>query len=191
MFLQTDRLLIREFQPDDFAALREVDADSKVQSPRGLEALPETQTRDTILYSMVAQQESPRLLYQLAIQLPTSPSLIGWCRLRLASVDKQEAELGYCLAYRFWGQGYATEAASSLLQFGFEVLCLHRIVAGCLATNRVSAHVLEKLGMRCEAHFRQNVQVTGIWHDSLVYAVLCEEWKQQLRVHEGHVDEEG
>jgi RimJ/RimL family protein N-acetyltransferase len=65
-----------------------------------------------------------------------------------------------------------------MLAFGFERLDLHRIWAECVADNRASARVLEKLGMRREAHFRESGFFKGRWWDSLVYAMLDHEWRR-------------
>ena len=63
-----------------------------------------------------------------------------------------------------------------LLRLGFEELGLHRIIGRCDGRNTASAKVMERLGMRREAHFRQNELVKGEWCDELVYAMLAEEW---------------
>jgi RimJ/RimL family protein N-acetyltransferase len=63
-----------------------------------------------------------------------------------------------------------------MLRLGFEGLGLHRIVGRCDARNRASAKVMERLGMRREAYFRQNEIVRGEWTDELVYAMLADEW---------------
>jgi RimJ/RimL family protein N-acetyltransferase len=77
------------------------------------------------------------------------------------------------------GRGLAGEAAAVLLRLGFEDLGLHRVIGRfdgrCDGRNTASAKVMERLGMRREAHFRQNELVKGEWCDELVYAILAEE----------------
>jgi len=80
--------------------------------------------------------------------------------------------LGYCYDRAAWGRGYATEAASEILDFGFDVLLLHRVWAGCDPENVASARVLEKLGMRLEGHLRESERIRGAYRDTLVYAVI-------------------
>ena len=84
--------------------------------------------------------------------------------------------MGYWIARSFWGRGYATEAASAFLAFGFRELGLHRIWAWCIAENLASARVLEKIGMRQEGHLRQNEWMKGRWWDTLLYAILETEY---------------
>jgi RimJ/RimL family protein N-acetyltransferase len=77
------------------------------------------------------------------------------------------------------GHGYATEATGLVLRLGFEELGLHRIVGRLDARNVASAGVLERLGMRREAHLRENEFVKGEWVDELVYAMLASEWRER------------
>ena len=75
------------------------------------------------------------------------------------------------------GRGYATEAARPLLAVAFDVLRLHRVIGRVEARNVGSARVLEKLGMRREAHFVENEFVKDEWQSELVYAILDREWR--------------
>ena len=75
------------------------------------------------------------------------------------------------------GHGYGTEGARLMLRLGFEVLGLHRIIGRCDARNTASARVMERLGMRREAHLIENEWVNGEWTDELLYAMLDHEWR--------------
>ena len=77
---------------------------------------------------------------------------------------------------RHQGNGYATEAARPLLDWAFGDLALHRVIGRTEARNTGSARVLEKLGMRREAHLVENEWVKGEWQSELVYAILDREW---------------
>jgi len=68
-----------------------------------------------------------------------------------------------------------------MLRLGFEEYGLHRIVGRLDARNTASARVLERLGMRREAHFRQNEIIEGEWTDEFVYAILRPEWQERAR----------
>jgi len=95
------------------------------------------------------------------------------------NLERREGNIGYELDPVYWGRGYATEAARAILAFGFQDLGLHRIWADCVAENTSSAHVLEKLGMRREAQFREREYFKGRWWDGLVYAILDYEWQNR------------
>ncbi len=83
---------------------------------------------------------------------------------------------GYCFARPAWGQGFATEAARLILDFGFETLGIHRVRAGCDSENAASLRVLEKLGMRREGYFKHDCQIRGVWRDTVAFAILSDEW---------------
>ena len=102
--------------------------------------------------------------------------LIGELSLIWRSVADQQAEVGYIFHPDVHGQGYASEAARTLLAFGFEVMGLHRIYARCDARNVRSARVMQRLGMMQEAHFREHMQVKGRWDEELICAILDREW---------------
>ena len=88
-----------------------------------------------------------------------------------------QADIGYELDPKHWNHGYATEAAHAMVDFGFSHFGLHRVWSWCVADNVGSAHVLEKLGMRLEGRLRENEYYKGRWWDTLMYAILADEWK--------------
>jgi RimJ/RimL family protein N-acetyltransferase len=90
---------------------------------------------------------------------------------------QREATLWYVIEAPMWGRGYGTAAARRLLTFGFESLGLHRIFADVDARNISSLRVAEKLGMQREAHFRKNMWVKGEWTDSVICAILEDDWR--------------
>ena len=78
--------------------------------------------------------------------------------------------LGYVLARRSWGNGYATEAAAALLRYGFDELGLHTISATCDPENTASAAVLRRIGMRQVGYLHRQVYVRGEWRDRLLFS---------------------
>jgi RimJ/RimL family protein N-acetyltransferase len=122
-----------------------------------------------------------RLLLALAVVLPPGGALIGDVVLFQQSRENRQGEIGYIFHPDHAGHGYATEAARAMLGLGFDTYGLHRIVGRLDARNTASARVLERLGMRREAHFVQNEIVKGEWTDELVYAMVEDEWKSPER----------
>ncbi|RZI87838.1 MAG: N-acetyltransferase [Microbacterium sp.] len=87
------------------------------------------------------------------------------------------AEIGWCIDPAYGGQGYATEAAAELVRIAFEDLGMHRLVALCFADNEPSWRLMERLGMRREAHgVKDSLHRDRGWVDGLTYALLAEEW---------------
>ena len=93
------------------------------------------------------------------------------------SEEDRQGELGYIFHPDVHGRGIASEASRALLKFGFETALLHRIYARCDARNVASSRVMERLGMRQEAYFRQHAKVKGRWDEELIYALLADDWR--------------
>lgn len=94
-------------------------------------------------------------------------------------VDEQEAyraEIGFTLAREHQGRGFASEAVALLLNYAFDDLGLHRVVAIADCRNTPSWALLDRIGMRREGHFLENVWFKGEWADEYLYAVLKDEW---------------
>jgi RimJ/RimL family protein N-acetyltransferase len=104
-------------------------------------------------------------------------ALVADMSLMWRSDEHRMGEVGYILHPAFTGRGYATEAARALLRLGFEEFGLHRIIGRIDARNTASARVLERLGMRREAHLVENEWLKGEWTDEVVYAMLEREWE--------------
>lgn len=89
----------------------------------------------------------------------------------------EPGELGFIVHPDHQGNRYATEATRVLLAIAFERVRLHRVVGRVEVRNVASARVLEKLGMRKEAHLVENEFVKGEWQTELIYAILDREWR--------------
>ncbi|MGH2587308.1 MAG: GNAT family N-acetyltransferase [Dehalococcoidia bacterium] len=176
--IETERLLLREFEPSDWEGLLTYNGDPEVQRFRGRELLDTAGAHALIATMRGRQAERPRTWYDLAIIRRLDGRQIGRCERQLA--HGSTGEIGYMLARDVWGQGYATEAARALLTAGFGALGLHRIYAECELENTASWRVLERLGMRREGHFQEALWRGGRWHDALTYALLRSEWAARV-----------
>ena len=101
---------------------------------------------------------------------------VGDMALHWVSERDRTAEIGFVFDPRHQGKGFATEAARALVDWAFTEAGMHRVIGRAEARNAASARVLEKLGMRLEAHLVENEWVKGEWQSELVYAVLEREW---------------
>lgn len=177
MRIVTGRLVLREFAADDWA-----DVLAYQRDPRYLRFYPwsertEGDVRDFVRMFVEQQREEPRRRFQLAITLPDSGLLVGNCGIRRKPESDWEADIGFELAPEYWGQGYATEAARAMVDFGFRELGLHRVSSWCIAENTASARVLERAGLRLEGRLRENVFFKGRWWDTLLFGLLESEWR--------------
>src|SRR3984957_18467921 len=98
--------------------------------------------------------------------------LVADISLWLLSEGHEHGGLGFVAHPAHQRKGYATEASRRMLEFAFTTMRLHRVIGRLEARNIASARVMEKLGMRREAHFIENEWVKGEWQSEFVYALL-------------------
>jgi RimJ/RimL family protein N-acetyltransferase len=116
----------------------------------------------------------------LGAELMNSGKLIGDVMVRWLSAEHSGGEIGYVFSPAISGRGYAGEAAHAGLHLAFEDFGLHRVIARLAARNSASARLAARLGMRQEAHLRENEWFKGEWTDELDFAILAQEWPQKL-----------
>ncbi len=177
MEISTDRLVLREIVESDWPAVLAYQCDPRYLRFYAWTERSEYDVRAFVTMLSHLKLEQPRRKFQLAVTLPEDGRLIGNCGIRRKPENEWEADVGYELAPEHWGRRYATEAARAMVSFGFGELGLHRVSSWCIADNVASARVLEKLGMRQEGRLRNNEYFKGRWWDTLLYAVLEEEWR--------------
>ena len=175
--IQTERLVLRPFDPGDvddvfvYRSLPEVNRYLYCE-PCTREEAAEALTR------WAEQDEITEEGQSLALAVVLEDHVIGEVDLKWLSEQHRQGEIGYIFNPAHQGRGYAREAAEAMLRIGFEELGLHRIIAHCDARNERSRRVMERLGMRREAHLRHCEIVKGEWGDRFVYAMLAEEHRQ-------------
>lgn len=175
--LETERLVLRDFVKEDWQRVLEYQSDPfYLRYNDWTERTPEA-VQEFVGWFLDQQQQEPRIKFQLAVVLKANDQLIGNCGVRMDEVNSVEANIGYELDPKHWNHGYATEAASVIVDFGFSRFGVHRIWADCIAENAGSAHVLEKLGMQLEGRLREHKYFKGRWWDTLMYAVIADEWE--------------
>jgi RimJ/RimL family protein N-acetyltransferase len=173
--IETERLLLRPYRAADIDVLHDIQ--SRPEVVRYLYWEPRTRERvEQVIGESTAEIEAEGQSLQLAIEPRGSDTMVGDVILMYITEAHQQGEIGYVLHPDHQGHGYATEAAREMLRLGFEQLGLHRIIGRLEARNSASAAVLERLGMRLEAHLRENEWVKGEWQSELVYAMLATEW---------------
>ena len=113
-----------------------------------------------------------------SIELKSTKQLLGDCAFHIMESDIQQAYIGITLSRPNWGKGYGEEACRRLLDYLFDELILHRVVAECDVENTASSTLLERLGFRREAHLIENIWFKGAWGSEFHYAMLEREWKK-------------
>ena len=171
--IPTERLILRDPVLDDWAAIHEYSSDPVVVRHSMWGPNTEEETREYVAQMIEMRQEQPRMSYELVVTLKDSGELIGGCGIHKAGFN---AEIGYTFNPRFWGHGYASEAAFALLRMGFEELGVHRIYATCRPANEASANVMKRIGMQREGRMREHLFFKGAFHDSELYSILRQEF---------------
>lgn len=177
--IETERLVLRPYRIDDLDALHAMYARPDVVRFLYSEVLSREQAAAQLvkrLRQRALEAEGDKLV--LAMVLRETGVLFGEVNLVWLSRTHRQGETGFVLHPDHHGHGYAGEAAEVMLRLGFEDLGLHRIIGRCDGRNAGSQRVMEKLGMRREAWFRQNEVMKGEWTDEVVYAILAEEWRR-------------
>jgi RimJ/RimL family protein N-acetyltransferase len=175
--LVTNRLVLRELRPGDAGAIAVRAGDRRVA--RYLLAVPSpypVTLASRWIASRIAWWPQGRGV-TLAIATRDAPdALLGSVSLRRYVRDRR-AELGYWLGVESWGQGYATEAVTAIVELGFRDLGLGRIYAQVLDGNTASCRVLDKLGMIEEGVRRRHVRKGRQLRDVRLYGILDDEWR--------------
>ena len=175
--IRTERLLLRPYAHGDVDALYAYQRLPEVH--RYLYTEPRTRSE---IEALVAERADPARLAEAGQAIPRvaelaqTGELVGDCVLFWRSQEHKQGEVGYVFNPAFHGRGLATEAVGALLRIGFEGLGMHRIAGRLDGRNTASARVLERAGLRREAHLVENEFVKGEWTDELIYAILRSEW---------------
>jgi RimJ/RimL family protein N-acetyltransferase len=174
--IESERLILRRFRDSDLAAFVAYRNDPEVARYQSWDSIDELEARTLIREMASARPGVPGDWFQFAIESKETGALLGDCALQVDGQEPYKAELGFTLAREHQGKGFASEAASRLLDYAFASLDLHRVFALADCRNRPSWTLLDRVGMRREGHFLENVWFKGEWCDEYLYAVLKDEW---------------
>lgn len=175
--IETARLVLRpltENDLDSMLAYRSLDSVARFQfwAPHSREMM-----QDVLAEMLEAAAEDPRMEHVLAVVRRDTGAMIGDVVLMIRDREARQGEIGFTFHPDHGGHGFATEAAGAMVAFGFEALALHRIFGRCDALNEPSFRLMERLGMRREAHFREHALFKGRWDEEFHYAILEDEWR--------------
>lgn len=176
--LLTERLVLRPFADDDFEDFYAYHSLDEVTRYLYGDTLDRMQARAALRQkTTLAELTEAGQSMVLAVYWPEAGAVIGEVNLVWLSSEHRQGETGFTFHPDYQGKGLAREASEVMLRLGFEELGLHRIIGRCDPRNGPSWRLLERLGMRREAHFVQNEIFKGEWGDEYVYAVLADEWR--------------
>lgn len=167
--LETKRLILRNYRTEDYQRVHIYGSMPEFSQYEewGPNSLEDTKK---FVADMVAQAtQADRYHFEFAMCLKENNLLIGGCGISKEGQSSSVASMGWAVNPEFQNQGYATEAATKLIQFGFTQLGLHVIYATCDTRNTASFKVMEKLGMNRVGYLKDHKMQKGHMRDSYRY----------------------
>ena len=182
-FLETERLTLRRFTPDDVDLLVELDSDPEVMFwITGGRTTSREEIETDVLPAFLGYYEKYEGYGFWAAIERASGAFLGWFHFRPApGHPDDEPELGYRLRRSTWGKGYGTEGSIALIDRGFRDFGVRRVLAETMAVNTASRRVMEKAGMQLVRTFYQDWpdKIPGDEHGDVEYAITRDEWMRQ------------
>ena len=157
--LETRRLLLRHLTLDDLDDLFALYRDGEVTQyiPDAPKSYEETKEELEWIVNVYYGQHGFGLW---ATILKETGAFIGRCGLIPRTIEeREEVEVAYALARKYWGQGLGTEAAQAIVHYAFDHLHLPRLIGLALPENQAAIQVARKIGMT----FEREVEVNGVW----------------------------
>jgi RimJ/RimL family protein N-acetyltransferase len=175
--LETERLIIRALTPDDLDRHHLLFSNPDVVRYLYFGPFDRDAAFDHLLRRSTVDLPGETEWINFGVEVKGEGVLIGELAMGFISATHEHYEVGYVFDPAYAGRGFATEGTAMIIELAFSALGAHRVSGRLDARNVASARVLEKLGMRREAHFLENEFVKGEWTDELAYAVLAPEWR--------------
>jgi len=171
--IDAERIKLRLIEETDLESIHAILSLPETDSYNALRVPQSIDDTRAIITTLIAEHDSATIeKHTFAIRDRTSGEFIGLCALNLGSAKYKSAEVWYKLHTDYWNRGYATEALTAMIAFGFRGLGLHRITAGCAVENIASYRVMEKAGMIREGIGRQVLPLKSGWSDCFEYSIL-------------------
>ncbi|WP_107037427.1 GNAT family N-acetyltransferase [Brumimicrobium mesophilum] len=173
--IESDKIKLRPIEAQDNAKVFSYRRDSVTNKYQGFvpKALHEV---DAFIAKNPTDFNQPESWFQLVIIKKESNEIIGDIGIHFIGDDGFQCELGCTLSKKHQGKGFATDAMKITIDYLFTSLNKHRITASVDPKNTDSIRLLERLGFRNEAHFKESLFINGEWVDDVIYGLLKSEW---------------
>ena len=169
----TERLVLRPFREEDLEPWAALNTDPEVMKYLGGQPLSREES-DRIASGVNKRYASDGTGF-LAIERRTDGAFVGACGLQFTPWYPDDFEIGWRLAREYWGHGYATEAASSWLEYGFGTMELPRVISVTDTPNVRSIGVMRRLGMSFD--HEAVLEEDGVLFDATVYSMTAADWR--------------
>ena len=174
--IETERTILRPIESKDNEQVFGYRSDSETNKYQGW--IPNSLDEVNEFISKNPNEiNKPETWFQLVIIEKATNKLIGDIGIHFIDSNNFQSEIGCTLSKKHQQKGFATETMSATINYLFNKLNKHRIVASIDPKNIDSIKLVERLGFRKEGHFKESLLIDGDWVDDIVYAILKREWK--------------
>jgi len=152
MQITTERLIIRPYAVNDVMEAWRLMQDRELFTYLPMDVMPLDDYKG-LFHWLIESYNTPfeeDFKYSFAITLKDSGEMIGWCGVGVLDLHPSEKEIYYLIGRRYWGNGYASEAVTALINYCFGVIQLPRIVAKVHPNNVASKKIIEQNGFKFE-----------------------------------------
>ncbi len=185
MKISSERLSFRFFTTEDFPLFYSVFSNETVMRYAWIDRISSEEDARTFFEGFINTGEEVNKdgSYAFAVFSKDSNEFVGFADILVHSRNSSGGcgEIGYFLLPEYWGKGFATELANTLIELGFTKLGFHKISARCNSKNLKSEGIMKKAGMTLEGELRKVRYKYGNWDDEKNYGILLEEWKAANR----------
>lgn len=164
IYLETERLILREFGPDDANNLLELDTDPEVRRYVDQPNPPTPESAARLLQRFLSWHRKPDQYGYFATIEKATGAFIGWFHFRPTRDLPDAIEIGWRFKQTAWGRGYATEGAQAILRKGFLEQGVARVAAEAMTENGRSIRVMQKIGLRFDHEFVYDNRLPCVWY---------------------------
>jgi RimJ/RimL family protein N-acetyltransferase len=181
--IETDRLILRTFERGDVDGLAHYHALPSVQRYVFTRTRDKADVADAlgVMRGHVSLQR-PGDTLTLCMVRKGDHAVLGHVSLHWSDATAGQGEMRFIINPAYAGQGYAREAISAVFDLAFDHFRIHRVFARCDGRNHHSIKLLQQMGMRLEAHYREHALFQGEWDEELHFAILDREWQRSSKV---------
>jgi RimJ/RimL family protein N-acetyltransferase len=182
MYLETERLLLRNLRESDLDDFHVYHCDPEICKFQSYDAFTIEESRKFIEEQSRAEFGTPGEWVQVGIEWKETGKLVGDLALKPLKDEPRTVEIGVTLNPKYQGKGIAIEAFNKIFEYLFHETETHRVIGILDIENDGSRKLLENLNFRREAHFKKSYWDKGFneWRDEYLYALLKEDWKKDL-----------